>query len=109
MLDVPIRSARQLAREIQSKRIACLDLLDLYLARVEKYDGALDRSPRLSACPHARPQRRPRALAPSAIGKRSHRSPLWHQQHHPSIDQTLVGYSVAVELPDVGLRISANR
>ena len=42
MLDVPFRSARQLARDIRTKKIGCLELLDLYLARVEKYDGALN-------------------------------------------------------------------
>lgn len=42
MLDVPFRSARQLARDIRQKKIGCLELLDLYLARVEKYDGALN-------------------------------------------------------------------
>ena len=42
MLDVPFRSARQLARDIRSKKIGCLELLDLYIARVEKYDGALN-------------------------------------------------------------------
>jgi len=42
MLDVPFRSARQLAADIRRKKIGCLELLDLYLARVEKYDGALN-------------------------------------------------------------------
>src|SRR5882724_2858197 len=42
MLDVPFRSARQLAADIRRKRIGCLALLDLYLARIEKYDGALN-------------------------------------------------------------------
>jgi amidase len=42
MLDVPFRSAGQLARDIRAKKIGCLELLDLYLARVEKYDGALN-------------------------------------------------------------------
>src|SRR2546425_7089446 len=42
MLDVPFRSARQLAVDIKKKKIGCLELLDLYLARVEKYDGALN-------------------------------------------------------------------
>jgi amidase len=40
MLDVPFRSARQLAADIKRKKIGCLELLDLYLARVAKYDGA---------------------------------------------------------------------
>lgn len=42
MLDVPFRSATQLAADIKKKKIGCLELLDLYLARVEKYDGALN-------------------------------------------------------------------
>ena len=42
MLDVPFRSARQLAAAITKKAIGCLELLDLYLARVAKYDGALN-------------------------------------------------------------------
>ena len=42
MLDVPFRSARQLAADIKRKKIGCLELLDLYLTRVEKYDGALN-------------------------------------------------------------------
>ncbi len=42
MLDVPFCSARQLAADIRKKRIGCLELLDLYLARVAKYDGALN-------------------------------------------------------------------
>src|SRR2546428_8247211 len=42
MLDVPFRSARQLAADVRKKKIGCLELLDLYLARVEKYDGALN-------------------------------------------------------------------
>jgi len=42
MLDVPFRSARQLAADIRRKKIGCLELLDLYLTRVEKYDDALN-------------------------------------------------------------------
>jgi len=42
MLDVPFRSARQLAADIKRKKIGCLELLNLYLARVDKYDGALN-------------------------------------------------------------------
>jgi len=42
MLDLPFRSAKQLAAAIRAKKIGCLELLDLYLARVEKYDGALN-------------------------------------------------------------------
>ncbi|HXJ79252.1 MAG TPA: amidase [Candidatus Methylomirabilis sp.] len=42
MLDTPFRSAKQLAADIRKKKIGCLELLDLYLARVEKYDRALN-------------------------------------------------------------------
>jgi amidase len=42
MLDVPFRSARQLAADIRRKRIGCLELLDLYLARGEKHGPALN-------------------------------------------------------------------
>jgi Asp-tRNA(Asn)/Glu-tRNA(Gln) amidotransferase A subunit family amidase len=42
MLDVPFRSATQLAADIRKKKIGCLELLELYLARVEKYDPALN-------------------------------------------------------------------
>src|SRR5439155_1599665 len=42
MLNVPFRSARQLAADIRRKKIGCLELLDLYLTRVEKYDDALN-------------------------------------------------------------------
>src|SRR5499427_4427758 len=42
MLDIPFRSAKQLAADIRKKKIGCLELLDLYLSRIEKYDGALN-------------------------------------------------------------------
>jgi len=42
LLDIPFRSAKQLAADIKKKKIGSLELLDLYLARVEKYDGALN-------------------------------------------------------------------
>ena len=42
MLDIPFRSAKQLAADIRKRKIGCLELLDLYLARIEKYDGALN-------------------------------------------------------------------
>jgi amidase len=41
-LDVPFRSARQLAAALRAKKIGCVELLELYLARVEKYDAALN-------------------------------------------------------------------
>jgi amidase len=42
MLDVPFRSAKHLAGAIRRKQIGCLELLDLYLARGEKYNPALN-------------------------------------------------------------------
>ena len=42
MLDVPFRSAKDLAAAIRKKKLGCLELLDLYVARVDKYDGALN-------------------------------------------------------------------
>ena len=42
MLDIAFRSAKQLSADVRKKKIGCLELLDLYLARVEKYDGALN-------------------------------------------------------------------
>ena len=50
MLDTPFRSAKQLAADVRKKKIGCLELLDLYLARVEKYDGAWSGG-RCTACP----------------------------------------------------------
>jgi amidase len=42
MLATPFRSAKELAAEIRRKKIGCLELLDLYLSRVEKYNPALN-------------------------------------------------------------------
>ena len=42
MLETPFRSATKLAADVRKKKIGCLELLELYLARVEKYDGALN-------------------------------------------------------------------
>jgi len=42
MLDIPFRSARQLAAGVRKKEIGCLELLDLYLTRIERYDGAVN-------------------------------------------------------------------
>ena len=38
----PFRSAKQLAAAIRKKKIGCLELLDLYLERVEKHNPALN-------------------------------------------------------------------
>jgi amidase len=42
MLDVPFRTARELAAALRTRKIGCLELLDLYLARGEQYDPALN-------------------------------------------------------------------
>jgi amidase len=42
MLATPFRSAKELAAEIRRKKISCLELLDLYLSRVEKHNPALN-------------------------------------------------------------------
>ena len=42
MLPLPFRSAKQLASEIRRKRVGCLELLDLYLARVARYNPRLN-------------------------------------------------------------------
>src|SRR5262245_16124356 len=41
VLETPFRSAKQLASMIRSRKIGCLELLDLFLARVEKYNPGL--------------------------------------------------------------------
>src|SRR3990170_5952439 len=42
MPTTPFRSAKALAAEIRRKKIGCLELLDLYLSRVEKHNPALN-------------------------------------------------------------------
>ncbi len=42
MLDIPFRSARQLAAAIRQKDIGCLELLDLYLTRIERHNPRLN-------------------------------------------------------------------
>ncbi len=42
MLDVPFRSAKQLAASIRRKKIGGLELLDLYPARVDKHNPKLN-------------------------------------------------------------------
>lgn len=42
MLDLPFRSAKQLASLIRRKRIGCLELLDLYLGRVERHNASIN-------------------------------------------------------------------
>ncbi|HUA52394.1 MAG TPA: amidase [Candidatus Sulfotelmatobacter sp.] len=42
MLDLPFRSATALAAEIRAKRVGCRELLDRYLARVERFNPTLN-------------------------------------------------------------------
>jgi len=42
MVDLPFRSARQLASLLRKRKVGCLELLDTYLARVEKYNPRLN-------------------------------------------------------------------
>jgi amidase len=42
MLDLPFRSAKHLAADIRRKKIGCLELLDTYLARMDKYNARLN-------------------------------------------------------------------
>src|SRR3954470_19155681 len=72
MLDTPFRSATQLAGAIRRKKLGCLELLDLYLARAEKYDGKRNPS---SVRDSERPRTRARA-ADRALGKRQAWGPL---------------------------------
>src|SRR5471032_3503321 len=41
-LDLPFRTAKQLASAVRKKKIGCLELLDLYLKRVEAYNPKLN-------------------------------------------------------------------
>ncbi len=41
-LDLPFRTAKQLAAAVRKKKIGCLELLDLYLTRVESYNPQLN-------------------------------------------------------------------
>src|SRR5881296_3607510 len=42
MIDLPFRPAKQLAALIRRKKVGCLELLDLYIARMEKYNPPLN-------------------------------------------------------------------
>ncbi len=42
MVDLAFRSAKQLAADIRRKKIGCLELLETYLARIEKYNPKLN-------------------------------------------------------------------
>jgi amidase len=42
MRDIPFRSAKELASMIRRKKIGCLELLDLYLRRIERYNSKIN-------------------------------------------------------------------
>jgi amidase len=42
MADLPFRSAKQLAADLRKKKIGCLELLDTYIARVDKHNPRLN-------------------------------------------------------------------
>ncbi len=42
MTDLPFRSATQLAQAIRDREISSLELTDLYIERIQKYDEALN-------------------------------------------------------------------
>jgi len=42
MTDLPFRSAKQLAADLRKKKIGCLELLEAYVARVEKHNPRLN-------------------------------------------------------------------
>ena len=42
MSDLAFKSALQLAADIRDRKIGCVELLELYLARVEKFNPALN-------------------------------------------------------------------
>ncbi len=72
MLDVPFRSATQLAAMIRRRTIGCLELLDLYLSRVERYN------PKLNAviAMDVEGARRRAGAADRALAKKTARGPL---------------------------------
>ena len=42
MIDPHFRSAKQLASDIRRRKLGCLEVLDLYLARMERLNGKLN-------------------------------------------------------------------
>jgi len=42
MIDPHFRSAKQLASDIRRRKLGCLEVLDLYLARMERFNGKLN-------------------------------------------------------------------
>src|SRR6266508_5945186 len=72
MPAVHFRTAKQLAADIRKRKIGCLELLDLYLARVEQYNPALNA---IVVKDVDRARRRARA-ADRALAKGDHWGPL---------------------------------
>jgi amidase len=72
MLITPFRSARQLAAMIRKKQVGCLELLDLYLARVARYNPKLNA---IIAMDVERARRRAR-MADRALARRQEVGPL---------------------------------
>jgi len=44
MIDLPFRPAKQLAALIRRKKVGCLELLETYIARMERYNPRLNAS-----------------------------------------------------------------
>ncbi len=74
MLDVPFRSAKQLAAAIRRKQIGCLELLDLYLARVARTRRSTRSSPPTWTGPASGAGGRPRAGQGPAVGAAARRA-----------------------------------
>ena len=95
MVDLAFRSAKQLAADIRRKKIGCLELLDHYLARVEKYN------PKLNAIVVRRTPiaRRARARTRTA---RSRKGESWGPLH--GVPMTIKeSFDVAGHADDLGL------
>ena len=42
MYEIPFRSAKQLASLIRRKKVGCLELLDMYLKRIERHNSKIN-------------------------------------------------------------------
>ena len=58
-MDIAFQSARQLASLIRRKKIGCLELLDLYLARIERHNRRAQRHRRHSTSKRRASRREP--------------------------------------------------
>ena len=76
MADIAFRSREAAGRRHPRKKIGCLELLDLYLARVEKHDPALNAIVvrDVDARAQARARRRPRAGEAASVGPAARRA-----------------------------------